>query len=470
MAENKKDINDVVGFYLPLFCILYVFCIPICGAIVAEYAKDETKKWLITLVLAIIVSILFIFAIICWERIRREKIKGLNAQIEQKKLPEFFKNKLKDLINEDNLYMAQNVLDFAVSLQKKLPEVIRNGIEKAINEGNLQKAQDILDFAPTFKDLPDDTPAAIRNEIEELIERGNLQKAQDILNFSKSLLEKLPAGSPEVIRNKIVELIVDGSWQEAAHLSGFVFFIYNFICETCENAAPNVLKIFYSAICTDEVFAVFENMYSEEDKFRTFCRLYCAILPHIVTLITKEKQKIMQDDYGNVIEDAWNAEISYFLKTMCGYDTPNAEDIRNFKVIYNAVKHTKIDGYEILEVCQPTSIKVESGADYEDAVKILLENAGYEVRKTPVTGDQGVDLIVTHNDKKCAIQCKFYSGSVGNKAVQEVIAGRDFYDCDFGIVCSNSSYTKSARQLAHSQSISLTSHNEIAGVIDKLVG
>ena len=75
--------------------------------------------------------------------------------------------------------------------------------------------------------------------------------------------------------------------------------------------------------------------------------------------------------------------------------------------------------------------------------------------RTPTTGDQGVDLITEKDGIRCAIQCKFYSKPVGNKAIQEVIAGRGFYNCDTAMVVTNNSFTKSAKQLAKNSNVQL---------------
>ncbi|MBE6451722.1 MAG: restriction endonuclease [Alphaproteobacteria bacterium] len=114
--------------------------------------------------------------------------------------------------------------------------------------------------------------------------------------------------------------------------------------------------------------------------------------------------------------------------------------------------------------------EVKSGIDYENFCFQQLKNAGYQVSKTPEIGDQGVDLIVSANNKKCAIQCKYYSTPVGNKAVQEVIAGRGFYNCELGMVCSNNTYTKSARELASNQHIVLVEKNNIIQAVNRLLG
>ena len=104
-------------------------------------------------------------------------------------------------------------------------------------------------------------------------------------------------------------------------------------------------------------------------------------------------------------------------------------------------------GFENVEN-QQTMSAYENGIDFEHYVRTKLEGIGFTVIQTPITGDQGADIIATRDGKRYAIQCKSYSGQVGNAAVQEVIAGKIFYDCDFACVVTNSNFTPSAYQLA----------------------
>lgn len=90
-----------------------------------------------------------------------------------------------------------------------------------------------------------------------------------------------------------------------------------------------------------------------------------------------------------------------------------------------------------------------SGREFEIFIAEVYEDLGYKSKLTPESGDQGVDILI--NDflgKKIAVQTKRYTGSVGNAAVQEVIAGRIFYGCSKAIVVTNSTFTKSAAHLA----------------------
>lgn len=90
-----------------------------------------------------------------------------------------------------------------------------------------------------------------------------------------------------------------------------------------------------------------------------------------------------------------------------------------------------------------------SGREFEVFIAQLYEDLGYQAKITPESGDQGADVIVTSQNKvRIAIQTKRYEGSVGNAAVQEVIAGRIFHKCSTSIVITNSTFTKSAVNLA----------------------
>lgn len=70
------------------------------------------------------------------------------------------------------------------------------------------------------------------------------------------------------------------------------------------------------------------------------------------------------------------------------------------------------------------------------------------IEPTPVTGDQGADVILVIGGVKIVIQAKKYTGVVGNAAVQEVFAAMQFYDGDYAMVVTNSRYTVAAQTLA----------------------
>jgi HJR/Mrr/RecB family endonuclease len=104
-------------------------------------------------------------------------------------------------------------------------------------------------------------------------------------------------------------------------------------------------------------------------------------------------------------------------------------------------------------------VDLMTGTEFEHFVAVLFSKMGYETEVTKVTGDQGIDVIASKNGKKIGIQAKCYSSSVGNSAIQEVVAGKNHYRLDKAIVITNNLFTDSAQQLAISNDIILWDRN-----------
>jgi HJR/Mrr/RecB family endonuclease len=109
-----------------------------------------------------------------------------------------------------------------------------------------------------------------------------------------------------------------------------------------------------------------------------------------------------------------------------------------------------------------------SGIDFEVLIGKELAEAGFDITGTPKTGDQGADIIATKNKKKYVIQTKRYTGLVGNKAVQEVIAAKSYYKGDVAVAITNSKFTPSARDLAQKSDVILIDGDALTD-IEKLL-
>jgi restriction system protein len=108
------------------------------------------------------------------------------------------------------------------------------------------------------------------------------------------------------------------------------------------------------------------------------------------------------------------------------------------------------------------------GYEFEKCMKYVFEKLGYSVHHTPVSGDQGADLVLTSkNGLRIAVQTKRYSCSVSNKAVQEVVAAKAIYRCTNGMVVTNNYFTASAKELAKANGIELIDRNELKKLINK---
>ena len=86
---------------------------------------------------------------------------------------------------------------------------------------------------------------------------------------------------------------------------------------------------------------------------------------------------------------------------------------------------------------------------------LLRKNGFSEVFVTPGSGDQGVDVLATKGGVKYAFQCKNYASPLSNTPIQEVSAGKIYYNCHVGVVLTNSTFTASAIALAQATGVLL---------------
>lgn len=187
---------------------------------------------------------------------------------------------------------------------------------------------------------------------------------------------------------------------------------------------------------------------------------------HIRTLLTKRLQGIRRDDYGNVFDEKWVIEIRYFLSNVVGRSYPlpvwfgEPEYLRAIQLIDNLVADYH-EGQEEKIDSSSDSVEKMSPLDFEHYCAEILRKGGWSATVTQASGDQGIDLIAHRGNVKAVLQCKKYAQPVGNGAVQEIIAGKQFEQADIAAVVSNNSYTPSAKQLANAASVHLLHYTEL---------
>ncbi len=106
-------------------------------------------------------------------------------------------------------------------------------------------------------------------------------------------------------------------------------------------------------------------------------------------------------------------------------------------------------------MCFPVdNIDKMDGIDFENfAAKWLKYNSYRDIKVTPASSDYGVDVLARRDGVLYGVQCKRYSGNVGISAVQEISAGIAYYECDKGMIFTNSELTRSASNLAEANGI-----------------
>ncbi|QNT79291.1 restriction endonuclease [Entomobacter blattae] len=190
---------------------------------------------------------------------------------------------------------------------------------------------------------------------------------------------------------------------------------------------------------------------------------------HLPTLQRKYSTLVKYDDYGIPDLSKWETHVNYFINKIIlpylldervGHYFKPAEYVvrKEIKAVIKASREenegtiTK-QGLRFSPTMKPTT--------YEKYCNQLLEESGWKTELTPLSNDQGADIIATKNSETLIVQCKLYSKPIGNKAVQEAISAKKFYNAQYGAVVSNQEYTSSARQLAKSDNILLLHHDQL---------
>ena len=107
-------------------------------------------------------------------------------------------------------------------------------------------------------------------------------------------------------------------------------------------------------------------------------------------------------------------------------------------------------------------VNTMTGEEFEVFVAGLFKQLGYETTLTQTSGDYGADLILERDFLKIVVQLKRLSSSpVSLKAVQEALGAKYYYNADSAWVITNSSFTKSAIELAEKSNVRLFDKNKL---------
>ncbi len=185
-----------------------------------------------------------------------------------------------------------------------------------------------------------------------------------------------------------------------------------------------------------------------------------------------------QDILAEGMDDIVDLVLSYY-KVLCGFGTVYTQKFEEYLQelgFYEIDVH--IDGLGNAEVTAyrggdkyGIGISIENekisfddmeGHEFERFCADVLAQNGFEkIKVTQGSGDQGVDIIAYKEDVKYGIQCKCHSSDIGNRAVQEVFAGKAYYQCHVGVVLTNRYFTKSAIELANKNGIILWNRDKL---------
>jgi restriction system protein len=229
-------------------------------------------------------------------------------------------------------------------------------------------------------------------------------------------------------------------------------------------------------------------------------RLFFAVEPHVPELAAK-RERFIHREYGREDRSGWNRKLAEFMENIVIETVSEADLDRAIPFEYRWYRESRQDDARASRYghwyrrmyCQPEGplarLIDQMVADYmaSDGYRMaaadadaldpgnyelhcahVLRECGWKAEVLGGSGDQGADVIAERGTTRVVIQCKKYSRSVGNKAVQEVIGGQMMHRAHAAAVVSNAAYTKSARELARMTKVLLLHHTELLSLDQKL--
>lgn len=210
--------------------------------------------------------------------------------------------------------------------------------------------------------------------------------------------------------------------------------------------------------CSNSITFEFEN------TVESFDSTFFKAVSYLDSLSTNESQNKFLHSFFEKIEN--NTEISDDVLKRAAYAKEYIEFMQEMKEHLGLSKISqtgcnKNTYYYFINTSEANEFTLSmSGHEFEEYCANLLKLNGFSsVETTKTSGDQGIDIIAFKHGVKYGIQCKLYSKPVGNSAVQEAYAGKDFYNCNIGIVLTNNTFTASAVELAEKIGIVLWDGN-----------
>ncbi len=105
--------------------------------------------------------------------------------------------------------------------------------------------------------------------------------------------------------------------------------------------------------------------------------------------------------------------------------------------------------------------------DFEHYCAWLYTKEGYKVADTKTSGDEGIDLLLTKGNKKVVVQCKRYSGNVGQPVVRDLYGAMFHVAATEAHLCTTGRISRQAESWAAGKPIELLDGSDMVAWANK---
>lgn len=100
------------------------------------------------------------------------------------------------------------------------------------------------------------------------------------------------------------------------------------------------------------------------------------------------------------------------------------------------------------------------GADFEQAVAAFFRGKSYDVKFTPHTGDEGIDLIMNKDGRSFVVQCKAHKNPVVSSTVRDLLGAMGSEGADEAYLCTLNGLTRPALDYALRNNVRVLTIND----------
>lgn len=353
----------------------------------------------------------------------------LEQEIEERKQEEIEKRKQEE-IEKRRQEKKKYERDMIINANKRARKVIKGNTSSIIIINFIKKILTSNVYLDLKKMVNED------EKIKQHVFEGNINNDNLIKNLYK--LKNLLEEEAGIKNYNILDLWMSIVWGITLYNSNNFISKYGEMYENNEFLYERFIRQNYSYITKKKII---ESM-------------YVIITYYLIDKHTKFNQTISIE---NIISESSNVK----RRLLENYDTIYEEyESKRFRNLLLNCENS-FEKYTIEDIDKM------NGHEFEIFIKYLFIQLGYEATITKATRDQGIDVIAIKDNESIGIQTKCYSDSVGNSAIQQVVAGKKIYNVNEIMVITNNYFTQQAIELAQVNDVILWDRYELKKQLDE---
>ena len=365
------------------------------------------------------------------EKRRQEEIeKRRQEEIEKRRQEEIEKRRQEEVIRQKSEEKKKYESDMIINANKRAREVIKGNTSSIIITNFIKKILTSNVYLDLKNMLNED------KKIKQHVFEGNINNDNLIKNLYK--LKNLLEEENGIKNYNILDLWMSIVWGVILYNSSNFISKYGEMYENNEFLYERFIRQNYSYITKKKII---ESM-------------YVIITYYLIDKHTKFNQTISIE---NIISESSHVK----RRLLENYDTIYEEyESKRFRNLLLTCE-SSFEKYTIEDIDKM------NGHEFEIFIKYLFIQLGYEATITKATRDQGIDVIAIKDNESIGIQTKCYSDSVGNSAIQQVVAGKKIYNVNEIMVITNNYFTQQAIELAQVNDVILWDRYELKKQLDE---